>query len=109
MTATAQISKLAELRAKTDRDLVWLIGNALGLLMAATRSDSAEQLHGRAQEIYADTLMLLPKVEDVNERQRLEERVEQLRNSLERRLEGERLVRDVGFFAKVDCYAHHSP
>jgi len=29
MTATAQLSKLAELRAKTDRDLVSIIDNAL--------------------------------------------------------------------------------
>lgn len=68
MSATAQLSKLTELRAKADRELVRVIDNALevGLMLAATetQSDSAKRLHGRAQEIYANTLMLLPKVED---------------------------------------------
>jgi hypothetical protein len=89
MSATAQLSKLAELRAKTDQDLVRIIDNALGvgLLLGATNMpvDSAEPLHGRAEEIYADTLMLLPKIEDENERRRLEGRLNQLRESLDRR------------------------
>jgi hypothetical protein len=36
MSATAQLSKLAELRAKTDRDLVSIIDNSLevGLLLS---------------------------------------------------------------------------
>jgi hypothetical protein len=88
MSATARLSKLAELRGKTDRELVRIIDNALkvGLLLAATdtHGDSATQLHGRAEEIYANTLMLLPKVEDVSERRRLEERLKQLRDSLGR-------------------------
>lgn len=89
MSATAQLSKLAELRAKTDQDLVRIIDNALevGLVIATTgtRVESAMQLHSRAEEIYADTLMLLPKIEDVNERWRLEGRLKQLRESLEQR------------------------
>jgi hypothetical protein len=41
MSATAQQSKLAELRAKTDQDLVSIIDNALGigLLLAADEGD----------------------------------------------------------------------
>ena len=88
MSATAQLSKLAELRGKTDRELVRIIDNALkvGLLLVATdtHGDPATQLHGRAEEIYADTLMLLPKVEDVIERRRLEEMLRQLGEDLER-------------------------
>lgn len=89
MSATAPLSKLAELRAKTDQDLVRIIDNAMevGFLLVATdrHVDSAKQLHGRAEEIYANSLMLLPKVEDVNERRRLEGRLNQLRESLDRR------------------------
>jgi hypothetical protein len=89
MSAAAQLSKLAELRAKTDRELVGIIDSALkvGLLLAATNThgDSAGQLHGRAQEIYANTLILLPKVEDVSKRRRLEERLKQLQAGLEPR------------------------
>jgi hypothetical protein len=89
MSATAQLSKLAELRAKTDRELVSIIDNALevGLLLAANEPDvdPAGVMHRRAADIYADTVMLAEKVEDVGERRRLEGRIEQLRKSLERR------------------------
>ena len=49
-----------------------IIDNALevGLLISATDThvDSATQLHARAEEISANTLMLIPKIEDVSER-----------------------------------------
>ena len=90
MSATAQLSKLAELRAKTDQDLVSIIDNALevGLLIAATEThvDSARPFHGRAEEIYANTVMLISKVENLRERRRLEERLRELRNALDKRL-----------------------
>ncbi len=89
MTATAQLSKLAELRAKRDRDLVGIIDNALevGLLLAANEPDvdPAGVLHRRAADIYAATVMLVQKVEDVGERLRLEEKLRQLRETLEQR------------------------
>ena len=89
MSATAQLSKLAELRAKTDQDLVSIIDHVLevGLLLGATNMpvDSAEPLHGRAEGMYANTLTLLPKVEDVSERRRLEGRLNQLRERLDQR------------------------
>ena len=49
MTATAQLSKLAELRAKTDRDLVSLIDNALdlGLLLAVGHPAPQSRRHLR--------------------------------------------------------------
>ncbi len=89
MSATAQLSKLAELRAKTDRDLVSIIDNSMevGLLLVGNDPDldTAGVLHRRAADIYADTVMLVEKVEDVGERRRLQGRIEQLRESLEQR------------------------
>jgi hypothetical protein len=89
MTASAQSSKLAELRAKTDRDLVRIIDNALevGLLLAANEPnvDPGGVLHRRAADIYADAVMLVQKVEDVGERRRLQSRLKLLRESLEQR------------------------
>jgi hypothetical protein len=89
MSATAQPSKLAELRAKTDQDLVRIIGNAVevGLLLAVNEPDvdPAGVLHRRAEEIYGNTLMLIPRIEDVSERRRLEDRLRVLRTSLDRR------------------------
>ena len=89
MTATAQLSKLAELRAKTDRDLVSIINNALevGLLLAANEADvdPAGVLHRRAADIYADAVMLVEKVEDVGERRRLKGKLTQLWDGLEQR------------------------
>ena len=91
MSATAPLSKLAELRAKTDEDLVSIIDNALeaGLLLAANESDvdPAGVLHRRAADICADTVMLVEKVENVGERRRLQEKLRQLRKSLDRRLQ----------------------
>jgi hypothetical protein len=88
MTATAQLSKLAALRAKTDQELALLIDNALdlGLLLAANEADvdRAEGLH-KAADIYADSVMLVEKVENVHERRRLEEKLKRLRDSLEQR------------------------
>ncbi len=89
MSATAQLSKLAELRAKTDQDLVSIIENALevGLLLAVNEPDvdPAGVLHRRAVDIYTDAVMLVQKVEDVGERQRLEDRLKLFRESLDRR------------------------
>jgi hypothetical protein len=87
MSAT-QLSKLAELRAKTDRELVSIIDNALevGLLLAANEPDvdPAGVLHDRAADVYADTVMLVERVENGWERRRLEEKLRQLRQSLDR-------------------------
>ena len=89
MSATAQLSKLAELRAKTDKDLVSILDTTLelGLLIAATEMhvDSTGRLHGRADKIYANTLVLVSKVEDLGERRRLEGRLKQLCKSLDQR------------------------
>ena len=91
MSATAQLSKLAELRAKTDRELVSIIDNALelGLLLAAKEPDVDPEgvLHRRAADIYADTVMLVEKVENVGKRRRLEEKLRQLRHALDKQVQ----------------------
>ena len=92
MTATAQLSKLAELRAKTDQELISILDNALdlGLRLALNEADvdPAGVLHRRAADIYADSVMLVEKVEDVGERRQLEEKLRQLRNGLDRQPAG---------------------
>jgi hypothetical protein len=85
MTARSESSKLAQLRAKTDPDLAAIIDNALdlGLPLAANEADvdPAGVLHDRAADIYADTVMLVAVVEDVQERRRLEAKLRQLRDT----------------------------
>jgi hypothetical protein len=87
--SAARSSKLAELRAKTDQDLVSLIDDALqvGLLLSAGEPDGdrADVLHHRAAHIYTDTMMLVEKVENARERWRLEEELREFRQNLERR------------------------
>jgi hypothetical protein len=89
MTAPVQLSKLAELRAKTDQQLVSIIDHALevGLLLAANeaQADPAAVLHRRAADIYANMVVLVEKVEDVREQRRLEERLKRLLQSLDQR------------------------
>jgi hypothetical protein len=81
-------SKLAELRAKTDRDLAAVIDNALelGLLLAynETEVDPAGVLYRRAADIYVDTVMLIAVVKDASEQQWLERKLAQLRKDLDR-------------------------
>jgi hypothetical protein len=86
MSAHAYPSKLAELRAKTDRELVRIIDNSLevGLLLAANAPgvDPSGAVDRRAADIDADSVML---AENVREQRRLEEKLRQLRKSLEQR------------------------
>jgi len=69
---------------------VRIIDNAVevGLLLAANEPDvdPIGVLHRRAADIYADTVMLVEKVENVRERRRLEEKLRQLRESLDRQV-----------------------
>jgi hypothetical protein len=81
MTALSRMSKLAELRAKTDQDLVRLIGNALevGIQCASAATHELGPLREKAEDIYADALVLSSKIDGVTERLRLEGRLQQLR------------------------------
>ena len=94
MSATLELSKFAELRAKTDQELVKIIDNELerGLHFAimtegakpASDSDSARPPDIRAETAYAEALKLLPVVDDHSERRRLEKKLRQLREALDR-------------------------
>jgi hypothetical protein len=79
-------SKLAELRAKTDRQLVTLIRSRLDDGLASARA-SAEETCAEAERVYAEVLVLLPTVCDVTEaeRRRLESKLARLRELLETR------------------------
>jgi len=79
-----ELSKLAELRAKTDRDLVLILSNALelGLQCAAVDRGAGGPLRDRAADIYANAVTLLSKVENIAERRKLENKLDRLRASL---------------------------
>jgi hypothetical protein len=71
-------SKLAELRAKTDRELVILIGSAL---------DDGLRSRAEAERAYSEVRALLPTVPDVTEaeRRRWEMDLARLREVLDER------------------------
>jgi predicted DCC family thiol-disulfide oxidoreductase YuxK len=71
--------KLAQLRAKTDRELLILIGSTLDGLRSARTSE--------AERAYAEARALLPTVRDVTEaeRRRLEAKLARLRGLLDER------------------------
>jgi hypothetical protein len=70
--------KLAELRAKTDRQLVILIRSTL---------DGGLASRAEAERAYSEVLVLLPTVRDVTEaeRRRLESKLARLRGLLDER------------------------
>ncbi|HLN01465.1 MAG TPA: hypothetical protein VK335_19410 [Bryobacteraceae bacterium] len=80
------MSKLAELRAKTDQDLVHLIGNALelGFQCASAAMSTPGTLRAKAEDLYANALMLLPKIENVGERRKLGDKAARIRELLDR-------------------------
>ena len=90
MTATPQLSNWLNFGPRRNRQLVSIIDNALevGLLLAANEADVdlVGVLHRRAADIYADTVMLVEKVEAARDRKRLQERVGRLRDALDRRV-----------------------
>ena len=71
-------AKLAELRAKTDRQLVILIGSAL---------DGGLRSRAAAERAYSEVRALLPTVRDVTEaeRRRWEAKLARLRGLLDER------------------------
>jgi hypothetical protein len=93
MSATLELSKLAELHAKTDQELIQVIDSDLerGLHSAlmtegaksASDSDSAQPSHIRAETAYAEALKLLSMVDDHSERIRLEKKLRLLREALD--------------------------
>lgn len=85
MTALSQMYKLAELRAKTDEDLVYLVGNALeiGIQCASAAMSTPGALRAKAEDIYASALMLLPKIENVHARRKLSDKAGRVRELLD--------------------------
>ena len=84
-------SKLKELRGKTDRQLIQIINNELelGLYSALTAETSftydfsvEETSHRTAEKAVDHALRLLSKVDDVSERQRLQTKLNRLREAL---------------------------
>ncbi|HWQ53027.1 MAG TPA: hypothetical protein VN442_05035 [Bryobacteraceae bacterium] len=96
MSITTEVSKLAELRAKTDRQLFEIVSKALDHgLVSATVADAqyvrgdreqAERLQARAQRAYEDSGMFVPVIYGLSQHQRnrLEQRRRELREKLER-------------------------
>ena len=92
MDTRPEISKLSELRSKTDRQLAAFISSRLdvGLNYARLLADrespadwtSVEAFRASAAKVYEEVQSLLPWVPDVTavERRRLERKLEQLRN-----------------------------
>ena len=94
MTKISNVSKLAELRARTDRQLIQIINNELerglhlALMAAEPNSDYdfgfSEPPDAEAENACAYALSLVSKVDDANERQRLESKVLRLRAALDK-------------------------
>ena len=83
MNRASTLSKLAQLRLKTDQELAQLIDNSLKF--ALNLADSEEPQRVRAETAYAEAVKLLPKVDDPRERRRLKNKLVQVRESLEQR------------------------
>ncbi len=91
MESRTQFFKLQELRTKTDRQLVIIIDKALDLAFcfaSLTESKysrkSAELPRTRAQKSFDEAVNLLARVENPDERQRLEAKLQRLRDDLDR-------------------------
>ena len=90
MSSAPMLSKLAELRAKTDQQLARLIENQLerGLRLARIHIVSPSNLARResarlsAEQAYSEARKLLFKVDDPGERRRLEGKLDELREIL---------------------------
>jgi hypothetical protein len=80
MSGALELSKLAELRAKTDRELAGFINRNLDSALLASETT--------AESVYADVGRLVRFVEDPGERRRLETKLRHVRE----RLEGRRSV-----------------
>jgi len=90
MGTAARLLKLAELRAKTDRDLVIIIGKQVERALAhaaearrhANDSVIAERSRVQAEQMCTEALRFLSKVEDPRSRGHLETKLDALRQRL---------------------------
>jgi hypothetical protein len=87
MTSTVEIGKLAQLREKTDRDLVKVIRKELerGLILASVATTRQSPLYSRAEMLHGEAAALLAKVYGLSEAERtaLEGRLLELRKALD--------------------------
>src|SRR5579859_1809423 len=93
MTKIPNVSKLAELRAKTDRQLIQIINNelerGLHLVLLAAETNSAYKFgdatspDASAENACAYALKLVSRVYDTGERDRLESKLLRLRAALD--------------------------
>ena len=79
MSSASTASKLAQLRVKTDQELCQIIDNKLESAL-----NSREPQRVRAERAYAEAVKLLPKVDNLRERRRLNNKLVRVRESLER-------------------------
>jgi hypothetical protein len=88
LSRTPKSSKLAELRQKTDRQLLVVIQNELerGLTLADLAASKDSALHARAEKACEKAAALLPKINGLttNERRQLETKFKDLRAALDR-------------------------
>ncbi len=70
------MSKLEQLRARTDRELVALIDRELD--RGIERARSADRCWADAEKVGAEARKLLPKVYNLGERTRLQRKLDQL-------------------------------
>ena len=84
MGSTSEFAKFAQLRAKTDRQLVAIIGRQVERSLGAARSnDRPQQDRAVAEKAYAEARKLISQVYNLNERLRLEARLGELRRTLD--------------------------
>ena len=79
--ASAQ-SKLAQLRVKTDQELSLILNNSLESALHLLGRGQPQR--ARAEKAYAEAVKLVPVVDDLHARRRLQNKLAQLRQSLER-------------------------
>jgi len=90
MVNSIRLSKLAVLRAKTDRELLTIIKHdlRLGLHLATVASEfeGSERPRAKAGNAYAEAMRLLSKVYSVSEPEwrEIEAQLQQLRKALDR-------------------------
>jgi hypothetical protein len=80
-------AKVAQLRARTDRDLLLLVERDLdrGLALAYVAASKQSPLYAKAQTAYGSAMRLLPRIIDASgcERRRCEAKLHDLRTALE--------------------------
>ena len=87
MTSTVEIGKLAELRQRTDRDLVKIMDTELerGLILASVAAARQSPLHIQAEKVHRVVSALLSRVGGLTaaERSAMESRLLELRRALD--------------------------